>query len=1758
MATVAKRDAAHKSIVKLLKYIKTAPATESKLCVQAKYDELQKRWENFEAYHDEILEVTGKNEMDTQQAEYDRTEDVFSESVALFLNMLSKFSIQDSTLQQRKATSDDKSVVRLPKMSLPVFSGGYNQWQSFRDLFVSMVHSNNDLGDAQKLHYLKTSLSGEAECLLRNVLVTNANYAESWKMLQRRFENTRVMVFTMINDIVQQPNVTGTAESIKTMLDSTVQYIRALENLRQPVAQWDAWLVYTVVQKCDAETRLKWDESIASTTELPTWKQLETFLLSRFRALEGSIPNTASSKRAAKAPTENVRSFLVTDGEQCQLCDEKHRLYKCAQFIAKPVEDRREIMRNSQLCFNCMSPQHRSSFCRSKFRCIFCKQRHNTLLHVDQSKPNENQLLSVKSTVNACALTKQAEHQPISEKIQPLHVEMFTSSPSSSETTKQRITPNPFGNSGASSHVNSATLSTHFARGRTTLLLATALIKAYSADGKVHTLRALIDPGSMTSFITTAAVSALGLKKHPANVSIEGVGCTMSDNAQGYVFLKFKSCYNHCQSHLINAYILGSITNMLPPQPIELKNWNHLENLQLADPTYGQPGPVDVLLGADTYPSIIQNGVMKGSPGEPIAQQTTLGYIITGPTETKIPNKSSVSSFVTQLLPDHQLQRFWEIEEVPTCEVMSTEDTACEQHFVNNYKRCSNGRYMVKLPFKKPPIDHLGLSRSAAVQRLYQLEKRFISNPTIKQLYVDFINEFLTLQHMEIVPEFEVTTTKSASYYMPHHAVLKDSTTTRLRVVFDASKKTSTGISLNELMYKGPTLQHNLFSIITRWRTHFIAFTADVEKMYRQILVDPADRDFQRILWRPSTTEPIKDYRLRTVTYGMSAAPYLAVKTLQTLAKDECSRFPIASKIALRDMYVDDVCSGADDVETAILAQNQLISMFSAGGFTLRKWTSNSESVLQNIGVDAREYKFPLNVNSTDTIKTLGIAWNPATDEFEFQVNLPMRNSYPTKRTLLADTSTLFDPLGWLAPTLITAKTMFQSLWLAGLHWDDPLPEPLQSKWIMYRDNLKELENIRVNRWLGNRGSQKSIDLHGFCDASNLAYAAAIYCRVVQQDGSIRVGLVAAKTKVSPIKQISLPRLELCGALLLARTMVIVKTALEMPFVDTHTWTDSEIVLAWLADNPIRWKTFVANRTSEIQTSLINNQWHHVSSIDNPADCASRGISPSQLRKHSIWWTGPSWLSLPSAEWPSSKSKSDNFTTCEEQKLVLLTGIITHRSDDILDRFSTLTAAVRTIAMCKRFIHNCKTINIANRKCGYLKASELSAATDTCIRISQKSDFSSEIACIKSGNIVPKNSRLISLNPYIDENDIVRVGGRLSNSQLSNDRKHPVIIARSGKFAQLLISHAHAVTLHGTTQQTLMFIRHRYWILDAINQIRRFVHRCIVCFRYRTQGSQQLMADLPSQRVTPSRPFSHTGIDYAGPIQMRMTKGRGIRCLSKGYIAVFICMATKAIHLEIVSDLSTQNFIAAFKRFVSRRGMCSHIYSDNGTNFVGAATEIPRQHRKAIREQQHQFAEMLANDGVEWHFNPPSAPHFGGLWEAGVKSVKRHLRRITGQANLTLEELSTLLCQIEAALNSRPLCQLTNDIDSEEAITPGHLIIGFCPTTVPEPSYLQLQENRLTRWQHTQQLYQHFWRRWTNEYLGRLQQRPKWKNSKPNLAVGTLVLLKEENVPPSKWPLARITQVHSGRDGHTRVVTIKCNGKEFQRPIVKICPLPDQ
>lgn len=493
------------------------------------------------------------------------------------------------------------------------------------------------------------------------------------------------------------------------------------------------------------------------------------------------------------------------------------------------------------------------------------------------------------------------------------------------------------------------------------------------------------------------------------------------------------------------------------------------------------------------------------------------------------------------------------------------------------------------------------------------------------------------------------------------------------------------------------------------------------------------------------------------------------------------------------------------------------------------------------------------------------------------------------------------------------------------------------------------------------------MELHGFCDASFAGIAAALYVKNVNSN---KVTLLIAKAKVAPKREentTTIPRLELSGAALLAELTNYATQKMHITFNRTFLWTDSKVALGWINANPLKYRTFIANKIKTINKLTDKKQWFHVRSEDNPADCGSRGILPSELKTHALWWNGPAFLTDSNFVYPN------NECILPEIELVSHVAEIKVCNESFLPKCSSYSKLKRVIAFCLRFIRMCRQ---KKRVDGSISLNEIRAAENVILKTMQAESFGNEISQLQKGKALTKNSKLIHLTPFLDNNGILRVGGRLKNAQIPYNAKNQMLLPHDHFVTKLIINSIHLTCLHGGPRLTESVLRQKYWVTNSQHRIKEVINKCVRCFTMKANTMSQLMAQLPAARVFMfEKPFTNTALDYTGEIVYKMDKTRNSKT-GKSYVAIFVCMAIKAMHLELVTDLTATAFIAAFRRFTSRRGRVRNLYSDNATCFTRADKDL--QNFLVSDEFKNEVNNEFLSSGTNWHFSTAGGPHFNG------------------------------------------------------------------------------------------------------------------------------------------------------------------------------------
>ena len=1415
----------------------------------------------------------------------------------------------------------------------------------------------------------------------------------------------------------------------------------------------------------------------------------------------------------------------------CKVCGALHGVWKCEEFRKREVNDRWTLAKQHKLCFKCLG-NHFGKDCIRKRICGIkgCKQDHNRLLHnFSRSRPTTNP----------------GVNQPVSEGGASFAGDTATLGAGSakegddySRESRERV------------HTSTTTsINNRYVALRTVPVILTNGSKRLKVN-------ALLDDGSTKTYINSDVAAELGLQGSLQKVVVNVLNGQTETFQTMPVEVGLESLSGETKM-LISAFTTDKVTGDM--QVIDWKShaprWPHLRQIRF--PTVSRRPIVDLLIGVDHGDLHFSSQDVKGKKGEPIARCTPLGWTCIGtPEEDR--NEYLQSNFIhtyhaqdCSLLEEinTNLKKLWEIDSVKEEKLAMSQDDKLALKRVESSLEYKGGHYSVAIPWKDHP--DLPNNYEVAYKRLQNTEVKLLKNPELAQSYADVINRYVEQGYVKKVAPID----SEKQWFLPHFPVVKpDRSTTKIRIVFDASAKCQ-GISLNDAIHQGPKLQKELFDVLTRFRRYPVAITCDIAEMYLQIELPEEDRPFHRFLWRSLEKDRAPDvYEFTRVVFGVNCSPFQAQFVAQSHAESVQHLFPLASEAILKSTYMDDTMDSVKSEENGKELYQQLKAVWKSAGMCPRKWLSNSTAVLTTIPPEERASEVELEYENLPTVKTLGILWNASDDSFTFKPTKPSEDMKLTKRNFFSKISTLFDPLGFLSPYTIRAKVLMQETWTTGLDWDSPLDDELAKKIRKWFEELDDLPNISIPRCLQLCQEVVSFTIHTFVDASQDAYGAVVYARCAYSDGTVSRRIIASKAKVAPLATVSIPRLELMAAVLGLRLTSSVCEVMKMAITSVVFWSDSMNVLHWIRGRSRTYKPFIANRVGEIQTFTNPDQWRHVSTSENPADLLTRGVSPLCLMKNKLWWEGPDFLAKPDNEWPlkvwTPVNVEENLTCyCIDRQTSGQQEENLHRLDP--GNFSSWTRLVRIQAWVHRFIHNVSGPR-EKRTSGELTVEEIKDSETRIIVLAQKEAFSEEYKELQKQKGLPKTSKLLSLQPQLDQDGVMRANGRLMYAEfLPYDVRFPVVLPRKHNVTRLIIKKHHEDGNHVSgTNHTLSSLSSRFFIQAAREAIREWEKECATCRRKKAKAASQVMAPLPVTRLGMSlSAFTHTAVDFGGPFIT--IQGRG-KQRTKRYLCLFTCLATRAVHLEMAYGLDTDSFMNAFYRMTSRRGVPELVISDKGTNFVGAAREL-REWQEQLNTER--IISATAHHGVRWKFNPPAAPHFGGAHETMIKAAKRAIYAILGNADVTDEMLNTAFIAAESLINSRPLTYQSSHPADNVPLTPNHFLHGrlggdFAPRSVDDVDRCPQR-----RWRRVQELMRHYWKRWMQEWLPGLTPRKKWLHNQRNVKVGEIVLVINPETQKGHWPLGRILEVYPGKDGFVRVVKVLVGDTVLKRPVTKICKL---
>ena len=1291
---------------------------------------------------------------------------------------------------------------------------------------------------------------------------------------------------------------------------------------------------------------------------------------------------------------------------------------------------------------------------------------------------------------------------------------------------------------------------------------------------KKSVARLVIDSASQRSYITFAKARESGLVcVNQQDTTVTGIGATR-------VALKTAEC-TFTISSLLTDEVAMTLENV---QCLE-KIGGKLARLDLDECEIGaslrkglterlpreESVVIDLLIGNDFMYDLLKGRIARihkllTEQGRIMIWDTIFGSAISGHFEYIKQSKSSNSLHGnTDDVNESEnltnaLRQFWDWETLGITEVKgsiaSHEEKFVDEHYLKNVK-FDGKNYTVALPFApeapKPQNNFL-----AVFKQFGKLEGKLCRNPELFEKYVAAMNKYIDAGQVE---EVRTATPKAdKAYYLPHREVERENAeSTKVRIVFNASNKDRAGISLNDSLLPGKALQPDLADILLGFRKHEIALTGDISQMFLMIGIAEHQRDYLRFLWKehPGSEEPLKIYRFKVLPFGLNCAPYLAIRTVQHHLSTLSAAYPNAAESVDRQCYVDDFIYSGKTVAEVTQLRSEISEAMDKGSFHFSKWLSNSPVVMNATPAEDRAAAAPLVLAeknpeySTEPISSaLGIAWDPLRDVFEFQgaLALCIPKDKETMRTLCSRAAKIFDPLGFLSPFTVLAKMLMQQCWMRQLKWDDALPPEVLEPWVKWIEEIAFLSYIDISRPLCTH-EYASLELHGFSDASEKACAAVVYGRFATRSGRVTVRLIMAKTKISPIKGSTIPRLELAATLLLARLASKIQQKLDLPWGNVSLWSDSTTAIQWLQKPSSSWKTFVGNRVEQVQKHYAGRYWRHVPTNENPADLGSRGIVASELMSNSFWFNGPQFLTEPRERWPMSMiDKTLTIDAQSEVKIIApISLIMTNEQVGLVESIflndRPYWSNLRIFAMVLRFARNCLERNRERRDYGPITVPELTEATKRWVRAVQAKRLTSVIRTLE-GDGHYRDAKLKQLQPYIDETDgLLRVGGRLHMANLPYESKHPAILPAKEPIVRKYLMAVHKAYTHAGPATLLSIVRSKFWLMSGLAETKSVTHEC-ACYLLRAEAFRQIVAPLLYERVHPSPPFTFVGMDNFGPISYFDEK----KPAQKAYGLIFTCCSTRAVHIELVKRLDTICFVNGLKRMIARRGIMKVIFCDNAQTFRHTRDEIQKLYRNIDLRKVRTLFQSLP-DPIEFRMNPARAPHWGGHYERMIWSVKKALKSVLGKAKVDFDTLQTVLCQTEAIVNSRPLAQLSSSPLDPSTITPAQLVIGRNLMSLPDNLTRDVDITKLSvRWRKRQRQHSELWTRWVKEYLATLQPFSKWLKEGREPKVGEKVLIGDFKPNRLNWPIAVVQELHpSRRDGLTRMVTLKKYDPEKDR-----------
>lgn len=1676
-------------------------------------DDLKVSWAFYKLMHQGYTTVVNTyqehNIKKNKAADYKKQENELSTYIAEKM----KFEmLVENKLPPTKAAAappDSSLKITLPKRELPQFTGEVREylpfWASFKE-----IDADANLSDGDKFHYLlqSTQEGSAARKLLQSFPFSSDNYKPALKNLKERFGRNTVLIKVYVRDLLQLVIGASTGTSVDfcdlvTNITSQIRNLATLGVTNDKCAQ----ILYPVVEAClPTEVLQAWQRHAGFKEDLEdmltflqgevnniTDRDLAHFQVTGGGNADGGRNSSSSHKRMKnKGDVATTTSFINSSNNSkqfCAFCDKAHQSSECRSALGMLHNAKKDILKQKNICFVCLrKSNHFARECRFRTKCSICQRNHFAIMC-----PNQDKAIQMKNQSTAASSSQSANKQ--GERA----AETTNSCSSSSE--KEGETTSLFSNQVKSPAVP----------------LQTLLVKVHGKNGSSKIIRAMVDGGSQKSYILSSLASELEFKTSGEETASHQVfgGDTGPEKKHKIVkvFVTNTEGRDNCN---FDCLVIESIAyRIAAPAPGPWMEEFKRKGIMFNDSTKVSRN-IEMVIGNDIAPRVYTGRMHHLSYG-PSALETRWGWVMGGKLPLNLINNKTYTSFVSTVQSHkNPIAAIWELEAIGIMDPVEKEsrkemELMTQQHFEKTVVQLPNGRYQVCLPWITGTKEKLPINFHVAERRL----KNTTRDLQCKGFLEKYDQLFRVWEEDNLIEEVPSNEISHVGHYLPHRAVVKlSSATTPIRPVFDGSCAAKGRFSLNDCLDKGPNMLELIPPILTRFRLRKIGVLADIKRAFQQISITPSDRDHLRFLWwKDLSCKELKYYRHCRVVFGVTSSPYLLGATLHHHLKREIGTDGSMKKVitdVLQSTYVDNTILSVDSIQEADKFQKTATSLLSTAQFDLRGWEYGPG-------------------NEDKHITVLGLIWNKKTDMLSLDVSKINEKIElePTLRHLLSLVHMVYDPLGFASPFTVVGKLLLRSCHDLKCGLDTPLPEELKKEVLKWARQIPTLADLQIPRHV-HFGENANYSIHIFCDASSSATAAAVFLRV-EVNNIVMVFLLVSKARVAPRKKASIPRLELIACLIGSRLLQSILEYIGIADIQVTLWSDSSTALAWLRGTG-PWGVFVTNCVEKVKKLTSISAWRHVPGKINIADLPSRGCSANKLIE-SRWWSGPEWLKLPSTEWPLSEEIPDMELIDTERKKTVAAAIMVEGTGHLIEEFLRVSDYPRILKcisywlrakyMLKKNKQNQLTADQEDRH--YLSAEELDRAEHYIILHVQE-EFRQHPEKIKK------------LDPFKDGKGIMRTRTRLTMEEDDEDFQHPILLPEKNEFVRRLIRWEHSQHSHVGATTLLAILRERFWIVNGRRTVRGVLTKCWVCKRFTSSRNNPPQGPLPKSRSHLEAPFTVTGVDAAGPLFL---KGGG----GKVWILLFTCATFRAVHLELVDTLSAEGFIRALRRFVSRRGRPSVIYSDNARGFVAA--------HKSFQQLKWEKVEQFATvSRIQWRFIPPISPWWGGFWERLIGLAKQLLRRVLGKRVVNQGELEMLMLEVEEALNNRPLTHTSEDPGDPMALTPNHFLRWSGRIYLPEADLLDAATTRKAH-KKLQHLREALRSRFRKEYLGLLRGHYSSKSSS-ELKNGDVVLLEHDNVKRLDWPMGVIVESIQGRDGVNRLFRVKTKTGELLRPAQRL------